>query len=359
MSESQQSAEQLFSQLTQWRQSLYNGNIASARMQMGSVFASDATFHMCAPFGDYHSPADWFDACVTSLADAMPDLERRDYIVISGIDADRNGWIGCAGYYCGTFIKPWLDIPPTGHFAHMRFHEFYRMEGDVIVEAQIIWDISELMMQANAWPLVPSLGREGLVPAPATCDGIENRWSAHSEKSEKSKKSEVSRQHVLDMLEHLQRYPSQGGPEVMAMDRFWHHNLSWYGPAGIGTCRGIAGFRHWHQIPFLNAMPDRGQHEEEIHAHFFASGEYVAVTGWPNMCQTLTHGGWLGIAPSGKKITLRSLDFWRLEDGKIRENWVLVDLIDVYSQLGIDVIARMKEFNKARVIGDIQLPQGM
>lgn len=77
------------------------------------------------------------------------------------------------------------------------------------------------------------------------------------------------------------------------------------------------------------------------------------------MCQTLTHGGWLGIAPSGKKITLRSLDFWRLEDGKIRENWVLVDLIDVYSQLGIDVIARMKEFNKARVIGDIQLPQGM
>jgi hypothetical protein len=38
---------------------------------------------------------------------------------------------------------------------------------------------------------------------------------------------------------------------------------------------------------------------------------------------------------------MRSLDFWRVEGGLIRENWVLVDLIDVFEQLGIDVFARM------------------
>jgi hypothetical protein len=27
----------------------------------------------------------------------------------------------------------------------------------------------------------------------------------------------------------------------------------------------------------------------------------------------------------------------------IRENWVLVDLLDVYNQLGVDVLARMRE----------------
>ncbi|MEM8591657.1 MAG: polyketide cyclase, partial [Pseudomonadota bacterium] len=37
------------------------------------------------------------------------------------------------------------------------------------------------------------------------------------------------------------------------------------------------------------------------------------------------------------------LDFWRIENGLIRENWVLVDLIDLYQQLGIDVFARMEE----------------
>ena len=39
------------------------------------------------------------------------------------------------------------------------------------------------------------------------------------------------------------------------------------------------------------------------------------------------------VAPAGQKITMRSLDFWRCENGLIRENWVLVDLLSVY-QIG-------------------------
>lgn len=105
-------------------------------------------------------------------------------------------------------------------------------------------------------------------------------------------------------------------------------------------------------------MPDRGQYLDEINYHFFGDGDYAAVTGWPNMMQTVTDDGWLGIAPSGKKIAMRSLDFWRLEDGKIRENWVTVDLLDVYRQLGVDVFARLREFNKARVVGEIPFPVG-
>ena len=66
------------------------------------------------------------------------------------------------------------------------------------------------------------------------------------------------------------------------------------------------------------------------------------------MAQTISHSGWLGIAPANTKITLRSLDFWRVEAGKIRENWVLVDLLHVYDQIGIDTFARMREFNKSR-----------
>ncbi|MEM8658747.1 MAG: polyketide cyclase, partial [Pseudomonadota bacterium] len=46
---------------------------------------------------------------------------------------------------------------------------------------------------------------------------------------------------------------------------------------------------------------------------------------------------------TGKLFTMRSLDFWRIEKGLIRENWVLVDLLDAYAQLGVDVMARMRE----------------
>ncbi len=70
--------------------------------------------------------------------------------------------MGYAGHYLGSFVFPWLDIPPTGHMTHMRFHEFFRFEQGKIVEIQAIWDIPEEILQANAWPLSPSLGWEGL-----------------------------------------------------------------------------------------------------------------------------------------------------------------------------------------------------
>jgi predicted ester cyclase len=223
----------------------------------------------------------------------------------------------------------------------MRFHEFYRFEDDRVTEVQALWDIPEVMMQAGAWPMAPSLGREWQVPGPATQDGfIQGPYDESS--------SSATCQLIIDMLTAMQRHPSEGGPEVMEMKKYWHPKMNWYGPSGIGTGRGIEGFRNWHQIPFLAAMPDRGQFVDQITNHFFGDGDYVGVTGWPNMIQTMSDGGWMGIAPSGKRITLRSLDFWRLENGLIRENWVLVDLLDVYDQIGVDVFARIREFNKVR-----------
>ncbi|MEL6584735.1 MAG: ester cyclase [Pseudomonadota bacterium] len=315
-----------------------DGNVLPA---LKEVSARDAVFRLAEPFGEMQGPDAFYDAAYAPLLKAIPDLERRDNIVIAGPTEHGQDWLGCGGYYCGTFKAPFLDIPPTGHFVVMRFHEFYRFEGDQIVEMQALWDIPEVMMQAGAWPMAPTLGREIHVPGPATQDGVvPGPYDAAA--------SEASCTHIVEMLEAMKRHPSEGGPEVMEMDRFWHPRMTWYGPSGIGTGRGIEGFRNWHQIPFLRAMPDRGQYVGDITYHFFGDGPYAAVTGWPNMIQTVTHDGWMGIAPSGKRITMKSLDFWRLEDGRIRENWVMVDLLDAYKQLGVDVFARLREFNKAR-----------
>jgi hypothetical protein len=67
----------------------------------------------------------------------------------------------------------------------------------------------------------------------------------------------------------------------------------------------------------------------------------------------------MGIAPSNQPIEMRSLDFWRIEKGLIRENWVLIDLLDIYRQIGIDVFDRIKEFNKAKNLGEINLSNGL
>ena len=315
---------------------LYDYEPCEFKQTLKYIMAADCAVHWCHPFGDMIGPDALFDTVFADLCSAIPDLERRDYIRVAGESGDDCQWVGCAGYYTGVFTHSWLGIPATGHLITFRFHEFYRVADSQIVEVQAIWDIPDLLRQANRWPMAPSLGAEIHVPGPATNDGIVTT-------PYNVEQSAATRTHIIDMLTAMTRHPSEGGPEVMEMDRYWHPKMTWYGPSGIGTSRGIDGFREWHQKPFLAAMPDRGQYPDEVHHHFFADGHYAAVTGWPNMAQTITGDGWMGIVPTGKKIYLRSLDFWRLENSLIRENWVLVDLLDIYAQLGVDVLNRARQ----------------
>jgi predicted ester cyclase len=307
---------------------------------MARVFHPRCKVQLAHPFEDLDGAPDLYGRAYAPLLKAIPDLERRDTIVMAGPTPQGSDWVGCCGYYTGTFAREWLDIPPTGHQVSMRFHEFYRFEGRHVAEVQALWDIPEVMMQARAWPMAPSLGREWLVPGPATVDGLVRG-------PRDAARSAASARLVFDMLEALGKFAT-GGVEAMRLADYWHPRCSWYGPSGIGTGRGIAGFRNWHQIPFLNAMPDRVG--SPAAGHFFADGDYVAFTAWPGMSMSITGDGWMGIAPSGQKITMRSLDFWRCENGMIRENWVLVDLLHVFKQIGVDVFARLREFNKARSV---------
>ncbi len=324
--------------LTPLRAALYDYQADALQAALKQLFRPDAVVHLATPLEDLDGPEGLYQQAYAPLRQALPDLERRDTIVMAGPSPQGHNWVGCCGYYTGTFVLPWLDIPPTGHQVAMRFHEFYRLVDGQVVEMQALWDIPELMLQAGAWPMAPSLGREWQVPGPATQNGL-------ALGPRDGLRSASSQQLVLDMLAGLSRYAT-GGVAAMQLERYWHPKMNWYGPAGIGTARGLAAFRNWHQIPFLNGMPNRrgtgGKGE------FFADGDYVAVSGWPNMHASISGDGWMGIAPAGQQITMRSLDFWRCENGLIRENWVLVDLLHVYRQVGVDVLARLREFNKAR-----------
>jgi predicted ester cyclase len=329
--------------IAQFRAALYDCDPAALPGGLAEVFAPDCQVHLADPLGDCVGPAALYERAYAPLIAAIPDLERRDFIVVGGPANDGADWVGCCGHYVGVFERPWLDIPATLSMVAMRFHEFFRIAGGRVVEMQAIWDIPQLMLQAQAWPLAPSLGVEWVAPAPTTQDGIVTSPYDPTPAA-------ASVAHVGAMLTAMGKHPLQGGPEVMELERYWHPKMCWYGPAGIGQMRRASGFRNWHQIPFLRALPDRRVYPLAESA-MFGDANYVAVTGWPDMQMTVTRGGWLGIAPGGQDITMRSLDFWRLENGLIRENWVLIDLLNVYDQLGLDVFQRMREVTHARQAG--------
>jgi len=323
--------------INQLRAALYDIEPDKLLEQLNAVFAPDAKIQLCFPFETLDGPQALYETAYVPLLNAIPDLERRDFIVMAGHASGAN-IVGCGGHYMGVFEKAWLDIPPTRHLVAMRYHEFFIIEDNKIVEMQAIWDIPQVMMQADAWAMTPSLGVEMLVPAPATNDGIITAPYNQSQ-------ADASLKLVTDMINSLQK--SSEGHDKMELDKYWHPKMMWYGSAGIGSMRRISGFRNWHQIPFLKAMPDRGLSDDV--SYFFGDGEYVGFTAWPSgMTVTISEDGWLGIPPVNKPMTMRSLDFWRCENGMIRENWVLVDLLETYHLLGVDVFERMREVTIAR-----------
>lgn len=49
-----------------------------------------------------------------------------------------------------------------------------------------------------------------------------------------------------------------------------------------------------------------------------------------------THTGpFMGIPATGKKVHVEYMDIWRVADGKIRENWVVMDIAGLLIQLGV------------------------
>ena len=316
--------------------------------------ATDAVWSLSHPFDALVGPSAVADGFYGPLQAAMPDLERRSDIFLGGAWVSpppgeighappavggEGWWCSTIGHYVGTLRHPWLGIPATGEPVTLRFGEFYRWEpGGAnasslkgrITEARILLDIIDLARQAGMYLLPPSNGIDILVPGPRAHDGlmlgaIDPTMGAESMRC------------TLAMIRGLFDFDGEN-LHTMGMERFWHPNMMWYGPCGIGTTRAVSGFQRHHQAPFLQAFPDR---KGAGHRCRIAEGPYVASTGWPSVLATHA-GDYLGVPASNQRISMRVMDHWRREGAWLTENWVLIDLPHLLLQMGVDVLAPLR-----------------
>lgn len=111
---------------------------------------------------------------------------------------------------------------------------------------------------------------------------------------------------------------------------FFAESFRWIGNVGCGTKNGVGEFQDNWQRPFQAAFSDKVCIDE---ARLYM-GEWAAAFGR----QEATHAGeFMGIAPTGTRVEIRYMDFWKVVDGRIEDNWVMVDFPHVLSQLGVDV----------------------
>lgn len=302
---------------------------ADLRASTRALYADHAVCSVSHPVNDLVGRerilAGWWRPLLT----ALPDAERRDDLVIAG-EFNGSALVAMVGHYQGTFKEPLFDIPATHGVVHVRYGEIHAVERGALVRSWVLVDFLDLMRQAGCWPLPRSLGLEGLWPSPATHAGLALDVVDPG-------RGTASLEVVKAMHGALLSFDGKN-LDSMNHGKYWTRNFMWYGPSGIGTTRGLEGFRAHHQIPFLRALPDRGAGENM----YLGDGDFTVNCGWPGMSATHTGGDWLGLAPTGKRFTIRVMDFYRIENDLLAENWVPIDIIDILNQLGVDVFARMR-----------------
>lgn len=274
------------------------------------------------------------------LRHAFPDLKRTCDVFIGG-ESKGEDWVTATGYFTGSFHNDWhvgdVAIPATGERTHIRFGQFCVLREGRISESYLILDLLAVLRQAGVQLLPPARGAEGgRVPPPRTSDGVVLIEQDDLE-------SRQTLQLVMAMVDGMGRYDGRNLAS-MGQEQYWHPHFRWYGPCGIGTSRSLVEYQEFHQGPWIRAFPDRGVPLEGPGRTmgFVAEGLYAAGGVWDRPYATHL-GEFLGLAPTGVQFTIRDFDWWKREGNLLVENWVPMDLIDVFQQLGVDLLARMRE----------------
>lgn len=144
--------------------------------------------------------------------------------------------------------------------------------------------------------------------------------------------AEAHRSKSAATLAVVQRMEAALGANSNDMGAHFHPDFIWRGNTGCGIKRGLEEFRRNWQLPLRAAFTERTYLTEQ----FLADGEWAACFGHIEA----THSGtFMGIAPTGKRVRIPYMDFWRVVDGRIKDNPVSVDFAEVLRQLGVDVFA--------------------
>ncbi|MGB2123045.1 MAG: ester cyclase, partial [Candidatus Puniceispirillaceae bacterium] len=230
--------------------------LASGRLSVTDIYHPDAGYWASHPINEIAGIDAIADLWAT-LRKALPDLERRDSIFTGGIgkpdprmppDMAGRQLVASMGVIQGTMTGDLFDIPATNGLVHLRVCEVHHLTNGRIAHSYVLFDFLDLMRQAGVWPMAPSLGAEGMWPAPTT-PGVR---ITETDQDAGQQAMDI----VLGMHAALGTFDGKSVHSMAHADA-WTRDFLWYGPAGIGQTRGLAGFQQHHQIPFLIGWPDR------------------------------------------------------------------------------------------------------
>ena len=90
---------------------------------------------------------------------------------------------------------------------------------------------------------------------------------------------------------------------------------------------GTAGFKQF-WTAMIGGLPDLGVTLEDV----LASGDEVSAR---DTLRVTHRGAFMGLPATGRPVELKTMEFWRFENGLVVEHWDSVNTFEVLQQLGV------------------------
>ena len=298
---------------------------------LGQFVTPDWLWRGMHPFHEQHGAAAVARQFWTPLRASIGPIQRRPDIFIAGlneIDGSGSTWVVEMGHLMGLFDQPWLGIRPTQRIVMLRYCEFNRVREGRIVETAMFCDIPHLMIQAGQNPFPPQTGAMLVQPGPRTHDGL-----CYDKQDPARGKAALGV--INGMLGGMKERTREEDP-VQRLRMDWHEDMIWWGPAGIGATYTIERYLMQHSFPFRDALVD---YQFNGHIAKVAERDFGGFFGWANL--TLRNaGGYMGMNGGPGPADMRVIDMYRVEDGKLAENWIFIDMLHFLNMQGLDVLKR-------------------
>jgi predicted ester cyclase len=264
-----------------------------------------------------HPPTRFFDVGRTgpaALQEAAKEFRRgigdfHDDPELVLVEGDRVAYLGqISGKQDGELF----GFPASGRRMRVWGVNFFRMEGDKIAERWGQFDVLTMMQQL------------GLAPGPPTPEASEEKPSygdPHRAGRESGTDIDANKAVYRRMVEEV---VNQGKFDVI--EEIFHPDYVDH-VAPPGTTPGIGGVQEVFTM-FRTGFPDVKFNIDQM----VGEGNYVATLVHGEGTQT---GQFIQFPPSGKHAVWRSVGFFRVEDGLIREHWGIPDLLGLLIQIGI------------------------
>ena len=279
------------------------------------------------------------------MRQSFPDLKRTPDIFMGGKPYDPGApieWVSGTGYFTGTFENDWLGIPATGQKTNIRFGQFYRVIDDKIAESYLILETISVMNQAGFQVLPPASGADGgKVLPPFGRDGI---LLTEQSNLETNKTMQITTAMGAGMSRYI-RSRDMGTLESMDQHNYWHPDFHWYGPAGIGSSYSLEEYQDFHQRPWLIGFGDRDVWRQAdpggVITAYTGEGKFAGGGIW-DVNFSRHNGVYQDVPATGKMMSMRDFDWYKRDGERLVQNWVPIDLVDLFLQMDVDLFDRMQ-----------------